>query len=153
MGPLYHLIEEADRKLALKQAHDRLRKGGVIFSAFISRYGVFGDLIKRMPHWIEKQTEVQWLIDRGRDFFTSHPDRFRGYFARISEIEPLHRAVGFEAVALAGVEPAISADDDSFNRLEGTQRQLWLDLLFEISTEPSIIAASRHLLYVGRKAP
>jgi hypothetical protein len=52
---------------------------------------------------------------------------------------------------LAGVEPGISADDESYNRLEGVQRRLWLDLLDEISTEPSILGASRHLLYVGRK--
>jgi hypothetical protein len=49
------------------------------------------------------------------------------------------------------VEPAISADDESYNRLEGQQRQLWLDLLYEISAEGSIVGASRHLLYVGRK--
>ena len=54
-------------------------------------------------------------------------------------------------LAAAGVEPAISADDESYNRLEGKQRQLWLDLLYEISTEPTIVGASRHLLYIGRK--
>ena len=35
--------------------------------------------------------------------------------------------------------------------IQGEQRQLWLDLFFEISTEPSSIAASRHLLYIGKK--
>jgi hypothetical protein len=49
------------------------------------------------------------------------------------------------------VDPAISADDESYNRLQGRQRQLWLDLLYEISTEKSIIGASRHLLYIGKK--
>ena len=76
---------------------------------------------------------------------------FRGYFAKVSEIAPLHEALGFETITLVGVEPAISADDESYNNLEGNQRQLWLDLLYELSTEHSIIGASRHLLYVGRK--
>jgi hypothetical protein len=52
---------------------------------------------------------------------------------------------------VAGIEPAISADDESYNILEGKQRQLWLDLLYELSTEQSIIGASRHLLYIGKK--
>jgi hypothetical protein len=52
---------------------------------------------------------------------------------------------------VVGVEPAISADDESYNKLQGKQRQQWLDLLVEISTEKSIIGASRHLLYIGRK--
>jgi hypothetical protein len=52
---------------------------------------------------------------------------------------------------VAGLEPAISDDDESYNILQGKQRQLWLDLLYEVSTEETIIGASRHLLYVGKK--
>jgi SAM-dependent methyltransferase len=151
MGPLYHLVEEDDRKLALKEAFDRLRAGGIIFSAFISRFGIFGDLIKNLPAWIEEQEEVRWLLERGKRPDDSPPGGFRGYFAQISEIAPLHEAIGFETLTVVGVEPAISADDESYNRLQGKQRQLWLDLLYEISAERSIIGASRHLLYIGKK--
>jgi len=52
---------------------------------------------------------------------------------------------------VAGVEPAISADDESYNKLRGKQRQLWLDLFYQTNTESSIIGASRHLLYIGKK--
>jgi hypothetical protein len=48
-------------------------------------------------------------------------------------------------------EPGISTEDKIYNRLQGVQRGLWLDLLYEISTEISIIGASRHLLYIGQK--
>lgn len=151
MGPLYHLVEEADRKAALREVHDRMREGGVIFTSFISRFGIMGDLLKNLPDWIEKQAEVQSLLSRGRRPDDSPRGGFRGYFARVSEIAPLHEAIGFEAITVVGVEPAISADDESYNRLEGRQRQLWLDLLYEISAERSILGGSRHLLYVGKK--
>ena len=49
------------------------------------------------------------------------------------------------------LEPAISADDESYNALHGKQRELWLNLLFEVSAEPSMLASSRHLLYIGRR--
>jgi hypothetical protein len=52
---------------------------------------------------------------------------------------------------VAGLEPVISADDESYNRLRGAQRQLWLDLLYEVSREETTLGASRHLLYVGKK--
>ena len=151
MGPLYHLVKEADRKLALQEAFDRLREGGILFSAFISRLGIMGDLIKDIPNWIEDQVAVRSHLRTGR-----RPDEyprggFRGYFAQVSEIAPLHEAIGFETISLAAVEPAISADDESYNKLEGEHRRLWLDLLYEISTDTSIIGASRHLLYIGRK--
>ena len=76
---------------------------------------------------------------------------FRGYFVRPEEIAPMHEAVGFRILQIVGVEPAISADDESYNALDGKQRELWLNLLFEVSAERSMLASSRHLLYVGRR--
>jgi SAM-dependent methyltransferase len=152
MGPLYHLVIEADRRAALKEASDCLRSGGLIFSAFISRFGIMGDLIRNVPDWIEQREEVRSILERGRSPEDFPRGGFRGYFARISEIAPLHEAMGFETLTVAGVEPAISADDESYNRLDGIHRQLWLDLLVELSTERSIMGASRHLLYIGSKS-
>jgi S-adenosylmethionine-dependent methyltransferase len=151
MGPLYHLVVEADRKAALEEAFARLPKGGIIFSAFISRFGILGDLIKNVPGWIDGQAEVRSVLQRGRDPDDFPHGGFRGYFARVSEIAAMHEGLGFKSLVLAGVEPVIAADDESYNKLQGQERQLWLDLLYELSTEPSIIGASRHLLYIGRK--
>jgi hypothetical protein len=145
-------VVKADRKLALKEAFDRLRAGGLIFSSFISRFGMISDLIKNVPGWIEDQAKVRSLIERGKRPDGYPRGGFRGYFAQASEIAPLHRAVGFETLVVAGVEPVISADDESYNKLQEKQRQLWLDLLFELSVEKSIIGASRHLLYIGKKS-
>jgi SAM-dependent methyltransferase len=151
MGPLYHLVFEQDRRQALRQAIDRLRPGGLLFSAFLSRLGILGDLMKRMPEWIERGEEVRFLLEKGRRPDDLPRGGFRGYFARVSEIKPLHEALGIQTLVLAGVEPAISADDESYNRLQAPQRDLWLDLLFEVSSDPTTIGASRHLLYIGRK--
>ena len=151
MGPLYHLVVDADRKMALKESFDRLREGGVIFSTFISRFGIAGDLLKNIPEWIEDQAEVRSLLERGKRPDDYPRGGFRGYFAQISEIAPLHEEIGFDTLVLAGVEPAISADDEGYNRLQGKQRGQWLDLLHTISTERSILGASRHLLYIGQK--
>jgi ubiquinone/menaquinone biosynthesis C-methylase UbiE len=151
MGPLYHLVEEADRKAALHEATGHLKEGGILFSSFISRFGIMGDLIRNVPGWIEDQAEVQSILEMGRDPDHYPGSGFRGYFAKISEIVPLHEFSGLKTLIVAGVEPAISADDESYNNLSGTQRQLWLDLFYKLSTESSIIGASRHILYIGRK--
>jgi S-adenosylmethionine-dependent methyltransferase len=151
MGPLYHLVEEADRKATLKEARDRLKKDGILFSSFISRFGIHGDLLRNLPDWIDNQAEVQNIIGMGKNPDHIPGSGFRGYFAKVAEIAPLHEALGFETLVVAGVEPAISSDDESYNKLSGRQRQLWLDLLHQISTEPSILGASRHILYIGKK--
>lgn len=152
LGPLYHLVEEEDRRLALREARTRLRDGGLLLSASLSRLGVLGDILKRAPDWIQNQAEVRSLLDHGKRPDDAPLGGFRGYFASVDEVTPLHESEGFEVILLAGVEPAISADDESYNQLQKTDRMLWLDLLREISTEPSILGASRHLLYIGRKA-
>jgi SAM-dependent methyltransferase len=151
MGPLYHLVLENDRNKALEHAYIRLKKGGVIFSAFISRFGILGDLLKKMPDWIEDEVEVRSFLDHGKRPDDYSRGGFRGYFARANEIAPLHEAVGFKTILLAGIEPVISADDVSYNQLEGARREYWLNLFEEISTYNSIIGASRHMLYIGEK--
>ena len=151
MGPLYHLVFEEDRREALRQAVDRLRNGGLLFSAHISRLGILGDLMRKTPEWIERKEEVRSLLDRGKRPDDQPRGGFRGYFTRIPEIRPLHEAAGIQTIALAGVEPAISADDESYNKLLAPQRDRWLDLLLEVSADETTVGASRHLLYIGRK--
>lgn len=152
MGPLYHLILETDRAAALRSVYECLKPGGVVFSALISRYGIVGHLMKKYPSWIEEQEEVWSIAREGHRPLDAPRHGFRGYYVRLDEIGPMHEAAGFKTLKIAGVEPAISADDESYNKLEGKQRELWLDLLFSVSEEESMVASSRHLLYVGQRS-
>ena len=52
MGPLYHLVIEADRAAALR-------------SAYRSRFGVLADHLKKNPSWIENQEWVRSVLERG----------------------------------------------------------------------------------------
>ena len=151
MGPLYHLTNMEDRKATLKRAFESLKPNGVLFSALLSRFGILGDRLKKAPSWIENQEEVWSIVEQGYNPENPRKGGFRGYYARLDEIAPLHEEIGFQTVTIAGVEPAVSADDERYNNLEGHRRRLWLDLLFRVSGEPSMIASSRHLLYVGKK--
>jgi len=151
MGPLYHLVLRDDRIRALREAYSRLKPGGLFISALLSRFGVMCHLIRHVPEWVENQAMVRSIIERGQDPGDTPKGGFRGYYVTVDEIAPLHEEVGLETLVVAGVEPAISADDESYNRLAGVQRERWLDLLYELSREPSLVASSRHLLYIGRK--
>jgi len=151
MGPLYHLIYEEDRRSVLHQAYGLLRPGGLVATAFICRFGILGDLLKEMPEWITHTAEVTSVLEWGRDPEDWPRGGFRGYFARPEEIIPLHETEGFETLKLASVEPCIGADDESYNRLSEPLRSLWLDTFFRVSAEPSLLGASRHLLYLGRR--
>ncbi len=150
MGPLYHLILKEDREKAVREVYNRLKHGGVILSSLVSRYGIWGTIMTRLSYLIDRQEDVHSVIEKGKDVLVP-AGGFRGYFATVKEVKPLHENAGFKTLVLAGVEPANTVADDSYNNLEGERRKLWLDLLFSISTEPSIIGASDHLLYIGVK--
>jgi SAM-dependent methyltransferase len=151
MGPLYHLILEEDRLTALQQARRHLKKGGLIFSTFVSRYGIWSDVMKDLPHYIEYQKDVQSVLLKGRDAeLADKPGNFRAYFAAPEEIPLLHEKAGFKTLALAGIETA-GMRDDIYGTVNGKKREMWLDLLFSISSQPSVIGASNHILYIGVK--
>lgn len=150
MGPLYHLVEEFDRNLAIRQAHGQLAEGGLIVGAFISKYGMLSDLIANHPHWITQQEEVSSIMTSGRDPI-GKKESFRGYFAEPCEIAPYFETRGFETQLIAGAEPIVSAFDSAYNQLPEHLRAQWLDLLFATSTEPSALGASCHVIYFGKK--
>ena len=151
MGPLYHLVLQDERLMALKRVSQCLKGNGILFSSLLSRFGVLGDVLKKIPSWIEDEKYVSSIIENGKSPDDSPREGFRGYFATLDEIALLHEEAGFNKLIITGLEPAISADDESYNKLEGERRRLWLDLLFKISAEPSTVASSRHLMYIGRK--
>jgi hypothetical protein len=92
MGPLYHLVYEEDRRQALAPVYERLTVGSMTFCAYISRLGIFGDLIRNVPDWIQEQAEVTSFIERGRRPDGWPKGEFRSYFARVEETAALiHR--------------------------------------------------------------
>jgi S-adenosylmethionine-dependent methyltransferase len=153
LGPLYHLVYEEDRLKVLKEVYSRMKPGGIIFSSHISRYGIWGDVLMSIPHYIEYRDDVNSVFATGRDLDTPSwgPGGFRACFSTVPEITPLHEQCGFRTLAIAGMEPAGVAADESYGNLGEEQRQLWLDLLVRISTEPSVVGASCHILYIGEK--
>jgi S-adenosylmethionine-dependent methyltransferase len=150
MGPLYHLVDEEDREKVVREAYDRLKPGGVVFSTFVSRYGIWGTIMAKLAFLIDRQADVYSVIKNGKDVEVP-AGGFRGYLTNVREIKPLHEKAGFQTLVLAGIEPANTVADDAYNALKGERRKKWLDLLFTISTEPSVIGASDHLLYIGVK--
>jgi S-adenosylmethionine-dependent methyltransferase len=150
MGPLYHLVLKEDREKVVQEAYNRLKSGGVIFSTLVSRYGIWGTIMAKLPFLIDRQEDLHSVFAKGRDVKVPKGG-FRGYFATTEEVKPLHKKAGFKTLVLAGIEPGSTVADEAYKALKGRRRTLWLDLLFSISTEPSIIGASDHLLYIGVK--
>jgi SAM-dependent methyltransferase len=155
LGPLYHLVDPADRQAALREAARVVRPGGVVAAAVISRFASTLDgLARRLlddPHFVEitqrdRATGVHLNPTGEARYFTT------AYFHHPDEIGAEMRAAGIEDVRTLGIEgPAWLLQDLEEQWAEPTRRQKILDALAAIEAEPTLLGASAHLLALGRR--
>lgn len=155
LGPLYHLLERADRLAAWREALRVVRPGGVVVAAVISRLApLFGGLVDDYfahPAYGE-------LVDRAlRDgVHDSDGDRFftRAYFHRPGEAAVEAVEAGLTGVREVAVEgPMWLAGDNLANILADAERTAHLlDRMRIVESDPDIFGASSHLLVIAHRA-
>ena len=153
MGPLYHLLEESERQQALAEAHRVLKPGGPLFAAFIARYAAHRDCAASYPDLMPTQRDdYDRILADGK---APPPDdghvAFVAYFAHPTEVAPACWAAGFEVATMLGVEGVVSAAEDEINKLEGPAWDAWLNVNWQVASDPSIHGGVEHLLVVAHK--
>jgi len=151
MGPLYHLLSQEERLLALLEARSLLKPGGLIFAAFISRFAAFRDAASKGASWVlDRPDTTEKLLSTGVD--VNDAEGFTdAYFAHPDEVIPLGEAAGFETLLLMGCEGIVAGHEAYVNSLEGENFEKWTDLNYRLSKDPAAIGAADHILYIGRK--
>ena len=150
LGPVYHLHSYAERLQAMLQAADRLRPGGVVFTAFISRYAAFRDCAARYPDDGPKNPETYrqlWEdgINRAKDGFTD------AYFAFPEEIEPLLKAAGLTPMITLNSEGISAGHENMLNEVHGDEWNWWVDWNYRFSKDLHLRGAADHWLAVAHK--
>lgn len=156
MGPLYHLLDTDSRERAVREAQRVLRRNGLVFAAFISRYAPVRWSAKNEPEWLSQGKD---LLKTGvwRPSVTGIPLKASvgftdSYFAHPTEIKPLMNKCGFENLDLICCEGCISLIEEKINELKGDAFDAWVDLNYRLGKDPSFHGAAEHLLYIGRKS-
>lgn len=155
LGPLYHLVENADRQQALREALRILRAPGVVFVAAVCRFaslidglssGFFADAAFR------KIVAADLASGQHRNP-TNHPEYFTtAYFHRPEDLAAEVRDAGFGDVQVFALEgPAWSAARFREAWEDPIQRQSLMEFLSLMDREPSVQGASAHLLAVAQR--
>ena len=155
LGPLYHYYDVSRRKKLLNKANEKLKIGGLIYSAFMSRTGglIFG--MKHNPEGIFSQNGSKQLWEEGiGKHFVEDTDTFKNahvYFSDPAEIYPLIKSTGFRQQHLVGIEGIFGERFDDYHRMDPSQKVAWLEFVQKHAEEPAMIYNSKHLLSVASK--
>ena len=151
MGPLYHLLEEWERKEAIKQCLNKLKPGGIIVISFISAYAPIIDCLKKYPEDIISSKErLLYYLKDGRNVVNS--GFTDAYFINPDDVEELMKVYNISKLKFFSTEGLGSLCERELSQLPENIFQEWIDLFYCISENNNILGSSEHLLYIGRKA-
>jgi len=156
LGPMYHLQEENDRIMAVKELNRVTRKNGLVFVAFMPRIRHVLTSLLSPENW-KPNNNIDTILRFSKSGCFNHADegRFTAvYYFNIEDINPFMEAQGFETLDLIGSNAGAILNNDSWDywRDKGEQEvKNMIDLIIEKATDPYILGISSHLLYIGRK--
>ena len=153
-GPLYHLVERAERVAAMAEAQRVLRPGGVVLAAAISRFGSLLDGLRQ--GYLGDPEALQVIEETVRSGQNRNPglERFPGWFTTSHFHRPDELAAevvesGLILEALVGVEGPGGFVGDGWD--DSQQRPSILRAARLVEQEKSLLGLSPHFLAVARK--
>jgi ubiquinone/menaquinone biosynthesis C-methylase UbiE len=156
MGPLYHLDEPQQRQEALLEAKRVLKEGGLLFSAYISR---FASLLDGYQSGYMIDPEFQSIVsgDLATGKHHGSADGTTKYFTNAylhhpEDIEGEAASAGFRVVDLLAVESFGWLIPDFMEYWKNEERrQLLLKTIGLLEKDKSLIGMSSHLMLVCKK--
>ena len=147
-GPLSHVFDSSEREKAVGELVRVAKPGAPIFISVMNRYTQLANIIKYTPE------DAEQIFDFLRDGNHLHPETgvftYTHFFTleELSELVLLHDVKVENIVVVEGLASLLKGDvnglpEDLFNK--------WVEVFIKLSSEPSLIGASTHLLGIVRK--
>ena len=154
LGPLYHLVQSADRLAALREAYRVLRPGGVLIVEAISRYV---PLIKVLTRDMLEDARMAPIVTRTLQTGQHRPDPDLDFFTTAFFHHPsgLKREVakaGFMPGVIFAVEGPVRLLKEFGQHWQQRERREWLlGVARQLEKEKVLLGVSGHMLLTATK--
>jgi len=142
LGAFYHLTQEIDRRRTIEECLRVLRKGGILFLAYLSRYS---NIIKFHSLW---NADFTLFEDYLKDGF-SGKDLF--YAASPEEVESLMSSYAVEPLHFVAADGPRFVFQDAVSEMDDALFERYMKLHLAMCEIPSLLGYSEHGLYICRK--
>ncbi len=153
MGPLYHLLEEADRVKAVNTALRLLKPGGLLFASFISMCGGLIYALRDAPEALMNSNEEMFLtqLTEGKSYagaaFT------QAFFIQQNDVLPFMRRFPLDILHLFGQESVLAPNEKTLMLQPPEVFEALLDIAERLAEREEFLSWADHLMVIGRFIP
>ena len=154
LGPMYHIVDKAERRKALDEVRRILKPGAVAIVAYLNSWGLLRTGLTDFPNWYRDIDSARSLLS-AQPYSAAQLTNFTDSFWSTppAALEELTTS-GFEVVSYAGVEGFCGGMTPIVQKLADTDPQAYenvVKLAVETSELPQYRDATDHLHVVVRK--
>ncbi|KAJ0423220.1 S-adenosyl-L-methionine-dependent methyltransferase [Aspergillus carlsbadensis] len=151
-GPLYHLLEESERRDVLSTCAAALKPSGILIAAFVLQYAHLRDIAQRDPmrlltdydsFYTKYLEDGKYTRNQLVSSYHTNPAEIKKMFDSVPELQ-LERLVACEGFLGGGLASNI-------NELADEAYEKWVDAVLRFAEDPSILGNADHVLAAARR--
>lgn len=154
MGPLYHLLEEAERIRAVEAALACLKPGGNLYASFILLFSGMIYMMRQAPEHIVEEMEVKYnnYIDCVvRDDSYGGASFTEAFFIRLGDVLPFMARFPLSTLHLFGQEGILAPCERNILAQPKEIVDRWVNVALQLCEREELLSFAEHVMYIGRK--
>ncbi len=151
MGPLYHLLEEADRQCAVNNALYLLKPGGRLYVSFLPMFSGMIYYMRNAPEGILNESDRVFSEAVVNDQSYGGAAFTQAYFIRQADILPFMSQFALEDQHILGQEGILAQFENCWIQQSPEVQQGWLDMAYALLERPEFLSYSEHIMVHGLK--
>ena len=151
MGPLYHLLNEAERVQAVNAALAMLKPGGILYASFLLMFSGIIFFLREASDLIISPGEEVWLNAVRKQISWSGDAFTKAFFIDQDKILPFMQQFDVEIMHLFGQEGITSTHNYELQAQPEEIQNAWVDFAVDLCEMPKYLSHSEHAMVISKK--